>query len=56
MQGVGDEYATLAQLDRIQAGAPGPIHRVELEAKHSPHLEASAGTVAAIAAFTGALE
>ena len=51
MQGVDDQYATLEQLDRIQDGAAGPVQRVELQAKHSPHLEAPEETVAAIAAF-----
>ena len=55
LQGVDDQYATLAQLDRIQAGAPAPIRRVELAARHSPHLEAPGETVAAIADFTAAL-
>ena len=55
LQGVEDQYATLAQLDRIQAGAPAPIRRVELAARHSPHLEAPGETVAAIADFTAAL-
>jgi pimeloyl-ACP methyl ester carboxylesterase len=56
MQGIDDEYATLEQLDRIQAGAPAPIRRVELQAQHSPHLEAPDDTVAAIAAFTADLD
>jgi pimeloyl-ACP methyl ester carboxylesterase len=55
MQGIDDEYASLEQLDRIQAGAPAPIQRVELPAGHSPHLEAAEETVTAIAAFTARL-
>ena len=55
MQGVDDQYATLEQLDRIQTGAPAPMQRVELQARHSPHLEAPDETVAAIAAFTASL-
>jgi pimeloyl-ACP methyl ester carboxylesterase len=56
VQGIHDEYATLEQLDRIQARAPAPIQRVELDAGHSPHLEAPDETVAAIAAFTAGLD
>lgn len=56
VQGVDDQYATLAQLDRIQAGSPAPIRRVELAARHSPHLEAPDETVAAIAVFTAGLD
>jgi pimeloyl-ACP methyl ester carboxylesterase len=56
IQGIDDEYATLAQLDRIQSGSPAPIRRVELASRHSPHLEAPAETVAAVAAFTAALD
>jgi pimeloyl-ACP methyl ester carboxylesterase len=56
MQGVNDQYATLAQLDRIQARAPAETQRVELQAGHSPHLEAPDETVAAIAAFTAGLD
>jgi pimeloyl-ACP methyl ester carboxylesterase len=56
LQGVEDAYGTLEQLDRIQAGAPAAVERVELQAGHSPHLEAPEETLAAIARFAAALE
>ncbi|QEC50812.1 alpha/beta hydrolase [Baekduia soli] len=55
LQGVDDQYATLEQLDRIERGAPAAVARVELPARHSPHLEAPEETVAAIAAFAAGL-
>jgi pimeloyl-ACP methyl ester carboxylesterase len=55
MQGIDDEYASLEQLDRIQAGGPAPSRRAELRAGHSPHLEAPEETITAIAAFTADL-
>ncbi|MDB5364571.1 MAG: alpha/beta hydrolase [Rhodospirillales bacterium] len=40
IQGVDDEYATMEQLDRIERGVGGEVHRLELEAcGHSPHRE-----------------
>jgi len=55
MQGVDDQYASLTRLDRIQDGPPKRIERVELQARHSPHLDAEDETIAAIAAFIAGL-
>ncbi|UGS35561.1 alpha/beta fold hydrolase [Capillimicrobium parvum] len=55
IQGVGDPYGTLDQLDRIEArvrGAGGDVFRVHVPGGHSPHLEAAAETLAALRAFT----
>jgi pimeloyl-ACP methyl ester carboxylesterase len=51
VQGEGDRYGTLAQVDAIERGVPGPVERVVLEARHAPHLEAPEETLAAVAAF-----
>lgn len=53
IQGLEDEYGTLAQLDRIQALAKGPTSRLVLAAcGHSPHRDQEAATIDAIVAFT----
>jgi pimeloyl-ACP methyl ester carboxylesterase len=52
VQGIGDEYGTLAQLDRIQAGATAPASRLVLDAcGHAPHRDQEAAVVDAIVAF-----
>jgi pimeloyl-ACP methyl ester carboxylesterase len=51
IQGTDDQYGTLAQLDRIEAAASGPVERVHLACRHAPHLEAPEETLAATAAF-----
>ncbi|HLS69660.1 MAG TPA: alpha/beta hydrolase [Kiloniellales bacterium] len=52
IQGADDEYATLAQLDAIEAGVSGPSQRLVLPGcGHIPHREREAETLAAIAAF-----
>ena len=52
IQGVADQYGTLAQLDAIERCVPGPVRRLVLpDIGHTPHLEAPTLTVAAIAAF-----
>jgi pimeloyl-ACP methyl ester carboxylesterase len=53
IQGADDPYGTLAQLDRIEARARGPVHRLVLEGGHSPHLEHGPEVADAIAAFLG---
>ena len=54
IQGEDDPYGTLDQLDRIEARVRGPVQRLVVPGGHSPHLEAPAEVVAAIAAFIGA--
>jgi pimeloyl-ACP methyl ester carboxylesterase len=52
IQGLDDEYGTLAQLDRIEARAPGPISRLVLaDCGHSPHRDQEAAVLDAIVAF-----
>jgi pimeloyl-ACP methyl ester carboxylesterase len=55
VQGADDPYGTLDQLDRIEARVRGPVERLVVPGGHSPHLEAPAEVVAAIAAFAGRL-
>jgi pimeloyl-ACP methyl ester carboxylesterase len=51
IQGAEDPSGTLAQLDRIQARARGPVQRLVLPGGHSPHLEHGPRVAEAVAAF-----
>jgi pimeloyl-ACP methyl ester carboxylesterase len=52
VQGSGDQYGTLAQVDAIERGVAGWFRRVVVEAaRHAPHLEAPEATLEAITAF-----
>ena len=51
IQGVDDEYGTLAQLDSLQRRLRGPVTRLELPGGHSPHLDAPDAVLAALVAF-----
>jgi pimeloyl-ACP methyl ester carboxylesterase len=52
IQGRDDEYGTLAQLDRIEAGAKVPVSRLVLDrCGHSPHRDQETAVTDAIAAF-----
>ncbi|MGZ4166442.1 MAG: alpha/beta fold hydrolase [Solirubrobacteraceae bacterium] len=53
VQGAQDPYGSLAQLDRIEALAPGPVARLVLSGGHSPHLEHGPDVAGAIAGFLG---
>jgi pimeloyl-ACP methyl ester carboxylesterase len=56
IQGRDDEYGTLAQLDRIEAGVQGPTSRLVLDrCGHSPHRDQEAAVLDAIAAFANGL-
>jgi pimeloyl-ACP methyl ester carboxylesterase len=56
IQGRDDEYGTLAQLDRIEAGARGPTSRLVLDAcGHAPHRDCEAAVTEAIVAFAQCL-
>jgi pimeloyl-ACP methyl ester carboxylesterase len=55
IQGGDDPYATLEQVDRIQACAVGPVRRLVPPGGHSPHLEHLDEVVAAIAVFSASL-
>jgi pimeloyl-ACP methyl ester carboxylesterase len=51
IQGAEDPYGTLAQLDRIEAHARGPVQRLVLPGGHSPHLEHGDTVAGRVAAF-----
>jgi pimeloyl-ACP methyl ester carboxylesterase len=52
IQGMQDEYGTLAQLDRIEARAQAPVTRFELEAcGHAPQRDQEASVMDAIVRF-----
>jgi pimeloyl-ACP methyl ester carboxylesterase len=51
IQGADDPYATLDQLERIEARVRGPVTRLVVPGGHSPHLEQPDAVVEAIAAF-----
>ena len=52
IQGRDDQYGTLAQLDRIEAGVKGPVSRLVLEGcGHAPWRDRAAAVIDAIAAF-----
>ena len=54
IQGLDDEYGTLAQLDRIEARVKGPTSRLVLaDCGHSPQRDQQAAVLDAIAAFAG---
>jgi pimeloyl-ACP methyl ester carboxylesterase len=55
IQGVHDQYGTLAQLDAIEQRAKGTVRRVHLDCQHSPPTEAPGQTIDAIAAFVQSL-
>jgi pimeloyl-ACP methyl ester carboxylesterase len=56
IQGLDDEYGTLAQLDRIEARAKGPTRRVVLsDCGHSPHRDQESAVSEAIATFVSGL-
>jgi pimeloyl-ACP methyl ester carboxylesterase len=55
IQGLGDQYGTLAQLDEIERLAPGRVQRLHLDCRHSPFVQCPEETVEAIARFAGEL-
>jgi len=55
IQGADDPYATLDQLDRIEARVRGPVERLVVPGGHSPHLEQAGVVLPAIARFAAAL-
>ena len=56
IQGLDDEYGTLAQLDAIERQVSGRVERVELaDCGHSPHRDQPSATLAAVADFVSAL-
>ncbi|MFL5860020.1 MAG: alpha/beta fold hydrolase [Solirubrobacteraceae bacterium] len=55
IQGTEDPYGSLAQIDRIEAGAAGPVQRLVLPGGHSPHLDHGREVADAVAAFLRSL-
>jgi pimeloyl-ACP methyl ester carboxylesterase len=56
IQGADDEYGTLAQIDRIEQLAQGPVDRLVLDhCGHSPHRDQEAAVLAAIVSFAARL-
>jgi pimeloyl-ACP methyl ester carboxylesterase len=55
IQGADDEYASLDQLDRIEARVRGPVRRLVVPGGHSPHLEQPDAVIEAVAAFAATL-
>ena len=56
IQGIDDEYGSMAQLDAIAAQAGGTVELVKLAAcKHSPHRDQPGATLQAVARFVKAL-
>jgi pimeloyl-ACP methyl ester carboxylesterase len=52
IQGVDDQYGTVAQVEAVKAGCPAPVNVIMLEGvHHSPHREAADATIDAIAGF-----
>ncbi len=51
IQGAEDPYGTLAQIDRIEARARGPVRRLVVDGGHSPHLEHGTRVADAVADF-----
>ena len=55
IQGEDDPYCSLAQLERIEALAQGPVQRIVLPGGHSPHLEHRESVLDAIDSFLAPL-
>jgi pimeloyl-ACP methyl ester carboxylesterase/RimJ/RimL family protein N-acetyltransferase len=55
IQGADDPYGTLRQLERIEQRLKGPTERLVVTGGHSPHLEAAAAVVQAVARFAASL-
>jgi pimeloyl-ACP methyl ester carboxylesterase len=51
IQGAGDPYGSLEQLERIEAAMPAAVTRLVVRGGHSPHLEALDQVIAAVARF-----
>jgi pimeloyl-ACP methyl ester carboxylesterase len=51
IQGLEDQYATLAQLDEIERLAPGPLDRVHLDCRHAPFVQRQDESVEAASRF-----
>jgi pimeloyl-ACP methyl ester carboxylesterase len=57
IQGLEDQYGTLAQIDALASGSYAPVETIMLRnCKHWPHLEASGPTLEAIGEFVARLD
>ena len=56
IQGVRDQYGTLAQLDEIERLAPGPVERLHPDCRHAPFVQRREETVAAVSRFVARLQ
>jgi len=57
IQGVDDQYGTLAQIEEVETRSYAPVDVEILNgAKHSPHLEAPESTLSAITEFCSRLQ
>jgi pimeloyl-ACP methyl ester carboxylesterase len=57
VQGVDDEYGTMAQVEAIAGGVAGPCEVVKLaDCRHSPHRDQPEQTLQAISRFVAALQ
>lgn len=57
VQGTGDRYGTVAQVEAIASGVGGPVERLVLDGVgHSPHLERRKEVAEAVAAFVRSLD
>ena len=55
IQGAGDEYGTLEQVDRIERGVGGNFEKLILEAcGHAPHRDQADAVLAAVARYVEA--
>lgn len=56
IQGRGDQYGTLAQIEELETRCPAPLDKVILDdCRHSPHLEQPGTTLDAVAGFVSRL-
>jgi pimeloyl-ACP methyl ester carboxylesterase len=51
IQGLEDQYGTLAQLDEIERLAPGCVERLHLDCRHAPFVQRQDETVNAVSRF-----
>jgi pimeloyl-ACP methyl ester carboxylesterase len=56
IQGLHDQYGTLAQLDEIELLAPGPVDRLHLDCRHAPFVQRQDETVTAVARFVARVQ
>ena len=56
IQGIADQYGTLAQIDVIKQRSPAPVELfIPLDCKHAPHLEQPELTLEAVSGFIAGL-